>query len=122
MRFSLPLRAVAIVTTCAMLIASPNESALSAQTRMSAPRFTLRVPTPPTVAHGETGGFLVYELHLTNFAAQQWTLQKVEVLSGTPNPRVLFTLAEGELASAIMRPGTSIPADQGRVFAGGAWG
>jgi len=122
MRFPLHLPAVAIVSTCAMLIASPNESPLSAQTRMSAPRFALRVPTAPTVANGETGAFLVYELHLTNFVAQQWTVQKVEVLSGTPNPRVLQTLEERELGSAIVRPGTTIPADQRRVFAGGAWG
>jgi hypothetical protein len=105
-----------------MLIASPNESPLSAQTRISAPRFALRVPTAPTVANGETGAFLVYELHLTNFVAQQWTMQKVEVLSGTESPRVLQTLEERELGSAIVRPGTPIPADQRRVFAGGAWG
>jgi murein DD-endopeptidase len=113
---------VAIVSACALLIAWPDESPLSAQTRMSAPRFALRVPTPPTVANGETGAFLVYELHLTSFVAQQWTLQKVEVLSGTPNPRVLQTLEARELGSAIVRPGTTIPADQRRVFAGGGWG
>lgn len=122
MRFPLHIPAVAIVSTCAMLIAWPNESPVSAQTRMSAPRFALRVPTAPTVANGETGAFLVYELHLTNFVAQQWTVQKVEVLSGTPDPRVLQTLEERELASAIVRPGTTIPADQRRIFAGGAWG
>lgn len=61
-------------------------------------------------------------LHVTNFAAQQWTLQKVEVLSATPNPRVLQTLDDRELESAVVRPGTVIPADQHRVFAGGAWG
>jgi murein DD-endopeptidase len=110
---------LAIVSTCAMLIASPDESSLSAQTRMSAPRFVLRVPTAPTVANGEIGAFLVYELHLTNTVAQQWIVQKVEVLSGT---RVLQTLEERELGSTIVRPGTTIPADQRRVFAGGAWG
>jgi murein DD-endopeptidase len=122
MRFPLHLPGVAIVSTCAMLFVSPNESPLSAQTRMSAPRFALRVPTAPTVANGETGAFLVYELHLTNTVAQQWTVQKIEVLSGTPNPRVLQTLEERELVTAIVRPGTAIPADQRRVFAGGAWG
>jgi murein DD-endopeptidase len=105
-----------------MLIAWPNESRLSAQDTVPTPRFALRVPHPPTVANGESGAFLVYELHLTNFVAQQGTLQKIEVLSGTPNPRVLHTLGEGELGLAITRPGTTIPADQRRVFAGGAWG
>jgi murein DD-endopeptidase len=105
-----------------MLIAWPDESRLSAQNTVPTPRFALRVPHPPTVANGETGAFLVYELHVTNFVPQQWTLQKVEVLSGTPNPRVLQTLAEGELGSAIIRPGMTIPPDQRRVFAGGGWG
>jgi murein DD-endopeptidase MepM/ murein hydrolase activator NlpD len=105
-----------------VLIAWSNALPLSAQTRMSAPRFTLRVPTAPTVANGETGAFLVYELHLTNFAAQQWTVQKVEVLSGTPNPRVLQTLEDRELGLAIVRPGTTIPAAERTIFAGGAWG
>jgi murein DD-endopeptidase len=122
MRFPLRLPSLAIMAACAILIASPSVPPLSAQTRMSAPRFALRVPTAPTVANGERGAFLVYELHLTNFVAQQWTLQKVEVLSGTPNPRVLQTLEERELGSAILRPGTTIPADQRAVFAGGAWG
>jgi hypothetical protein len=64
----------------------------------------------------------VYELHLTNFVGQQWTLQKVEVMSGAPNSRIVHTLAEPELGLAIVRPGTTIPADQRRVFAGGGWG
>ena len=105
-----------------MMIASPIESPLSAQTRLSAPRFALRVPTAPTVTHGEAGAFLVYELHLTNFVAQQWTVRKVEVLSGTPNPRVLQTLEDRELELAIVRPGTTIPAAERTAFAGGAWG
>jgi murein DD-endopeptidase MepM/ murein hydrolase activator NlpD len=74
------------------------------------------------VANGDSGAFLVYELHLTNFAGQPWTLQKVEVLSGASNSRVLHTLAEPDLGFAIVRPGTTIPADQRRLFAGGAWG
>src|SRR5215208_5890518 len=99
-------RPLAIISACAMLITWPNESRLSAQNTAPTPRFALRVPHPPTVANGESGAFLVYELHVTNFVAQQWTLQKVEVASGTPNPRVLHTLAEGELGLAITRPGT----------------
>ena len=122
MRFPLHLPPIVIVTTCAMLIAWPNASPLSAQTRMSAPRFALRVPTAPTVANGETGAFLVYELHLINTVAQQWTVQKVEVLSGTPNPRVLQTLEDRELGLAMVRPGTTIPAAERTIFGGGAWG
>jgi hypothetical protein len=122
MKRSLQCRPIAIISTCAMLIVWPNESRLSAQNAAPTPRFALRVPHPPSVANGESGAFLVYELHVTNFVAQQWTLQKVEVMSGTPNPRVLQTLAEGELGLAIARPGTAIPAAQRRVFAGGAWG
>jgi murein DD-endopeptidase len=113
---------LAILSACAMLIAWPTPSGLSAQTRMSAPRFALRVPNAPTVANGETGAFLVYELHLTNTVAQQWTVRKVEVLSGTPNPHVLQTLESRELEQAIVRPGTTIPAAERTIFAGGAWG
>jgi hypothetical protein len=105
-----------------MLIGWPNESGLSAQSMAPTPRFALRVPHPPTVANGEGGAFLVYELHLTNFVPQQWTLQKVEVVSGTPSPRVLQTIEERELGLAITRPGATVPADQRRLFAGGAWG
>jgi murein DD-endopeptidase len=122
MRLPLHRHSVAIVSACAMLIASPNESALSAQTRLSAPRFTLRVPSPPTVVNGEQGAFLVYELHLTNFATRAWILQKVEVLSGTPDSRALYALELGELGLATVRPGTTIPADGRRDFAGGGWG
>lgn len=115
-------RVVAILSTGAMLFAGAHEFPLSVQTRLSAPRFALRVPHSPTPANGETGAFLVYELHLTNYVAQPWTLQKVEVLSGAPNTPVLHTLEEAELRLAIMRPGTTIAADQRQVFAGGAWG
>jgi murein DD-endopeptidase len=110
------------MSTCAMLLAWFNDSRLSAQNAAPPPRFALRVPHPPTVANGESGAFLVYELHVTNFVPQQWTLQKVEVLSGGSKLRVLHTLEDRELGLAITRPGTSIPADQRRVFAGGAWG
>ena len=89
---------------------------------MSAPRFALRVPAAPVVANGETGSFLVYELQLTNFVAQQWTVRKVEVLSGTRNGLVLQTLEDRELELAIVRPGTTIPAAERTTFAGGAWG
>jgi murein DD-endopeptidase len=122
MRFHLCRPAVAIVSTCAILIALPDELPLSAQTRMSAPRFALRVPTAPTLTNGETGAFLVYELHLINSVAQPWTVQKVEVLSAIPNPRVLQTLENRELGLAIVRPGTTIPVAERTIFAGGAWG
>jgi murein DD-endopeptidase len=118
-----PLRNQRIAIVCtALLIAWLDSSSLSAQSRVSAPRFTLRVPTPPMVANGETGAFLVYELHLANFAAQQWILQKVEVLTGTPDSRALQTLEGRELGLAVVRPGTTIPADHRQVFAGGGWG
>ena len=122
MRLPLYSRVVAILSTLAMLIAGSDASPAPAQTRLSAPRFALRVPHSPALALGETGAFLVYELHMTNFVAQPWTLRKVEVLSAAPNAAVLQTLDESELRLAIMRPGTTTSADQRQVFAGGAWG
>jgi murein DD-endopeptidase len=115
-------RPIAIFSTCAMLIAWPDQSRLSAQDTVPPPRFALRVPTAPTVTNGESGAFIVYELHLTSYVPQPWTLQRVEVLAGSSKERALHTLADRELGAAVVRPGTTIPADQRRVFAGGAWG
>ena len=114
-------RSALVVSVCALLISS-GASRPSAQNPVPTPRFALRVPNPPTVVNGEGGAFLVYELHVSNFVPQPWTLQKVEVLSGPLGPRVLWTVEERDLGLAITRPGSAIPADQRRVFAGGAWG
>jgi murein DD-endopeptidase MepM/ murein hydrolase activator NlpD len=65
----------------------------------------LRVPKPPTVATAEGGSFLTYELHVTNFMAQQITLKKLDVVSAGDDHRVLLSLGDSALMRAVARPG-----------------
>ena len=71
------------------------------------PFMELRVPKPPTVATAETGSFLVYELHVTNFATQTMTLKQVDVVTADANQRVLLALADSILARSITKPGAA---------------
>lgn len=43
------------------------------------PFLELRIPKSPTVATGDGGSFLAYEMHVTSFAQQTMTLKRVEV-------------------------------------------
>lgn len=72
------------------------------------PSLELRVPKPPTIATAETGSFLAYELHITNFAGQPLTLKKVEVQTATGDRRVLMSVADSALIPAMGRPGVSL--------------
>lgn len=69
------------------------------------PFLEMRVPKPPTVATGENGSFLAYEVHVTNFIAQPITLKKLEVMAGGGDHRVLFSLNDSALVRAVARPG-----------------
>src|SRR5437016_2000902 len=83
------------------------------------PSLELRVPKPPTVGTGETGSFLAYELHVTNFSAQSMTLKRVDVLSGSDNRRVIATISDSALVQSIARPGIVTPAADRPKIAGG---
>ena len=91
-----------------LAIVIPMERA-GAQTIAFPPFLELRVPKPPTVAASESGSFLAYELHVTNFASQTVTLKQVEVATaGADGARhVLFTLGDSALTRSISRPGTT---------------
>lgn len=82
----------------------------------------LRVPKAPTVATASGKSFLTYELHVTNFMAQPFTLKQVDVLSGTSDKRVLFTVADSSLTRALVRPGMTAGAVERLTFAGGTRG
>ena len=69
------------------------------------PFLELRVPKPPTVATVEGGSFLAYELHVTNFMAQQITLKKLDVVTAGADHRVLLSLGDSALMRAVARPG-----------------
>lgn len=87
--------------------------------RWISPPVEMRVPKPPTVAPANGGAALTYELHLTNWFAQPFNLQRVEVVSGADG-RVLSTLADSTLARSLGRPGTTpnAPGDRTRIGGG----
>jgi murein DD-endopeptidase len=73
------------------------------------PAIEVRVPKPPTVAHGGGETILPYELHVTNLAAQGITLQRIEVLNAD-NGATMMTLSDSTLQRAITRVGPRIGA------------
>jgi|SRR5688500_12436004 len=83
------------------------------------PPLELRVPKPPTVATGENGSFLTYELHVTNFAAQPATLRTIDVVAAGGERRSLMSVADSALIRAVSRPGVSVTgADRLKVNGG----
>jgi murein DD-endopeptidase len=83
------------------------------------PSLELRVPKAPTLGSSEKGAFLTYELHVTNFGAQPMTLKGVDVLSGTGDHHVIYTLADSALTQSMARPGQAMPAVDRPKIAGG---
>ena len=86
------------------------------------PFVELRVPKPPTVATGENGSFLAYELHVTNFMPQQITLKKLDVATASSDHRVLLSLSDSLLMGAIARPGVNVAGPERLKIAGGMRG
>ena len=94
--------------------------ALAAQASLP-PFLELRVPKPPTVASGGGAAFLVYELHVTNFAPQTMTLTRVEVATDAGDARrVLLAITDSVLTRNLSRPGTNAPTAERAIVAGGA--
>jgi hypothetical protein len=79
----------------------------------------MRVPKAPTVATGENGSFLAYEVHITNFMGQPFTLKKLDVMAAT-DKRVLMSFGDSALMRAIARPGTptTVGADKLKIAPG----
>jgi hypothetical protein len=100
-----------LVTLCPQVVASQAA-------RWISPPVEMRVPKPPTVAAVSGGAAIVYELHLTNWFAQPFSVQRVEVLTGADG-RVLSTLADSTLARALARPGMTPANPSDRVRIGG---
>ena len=72
------------------------------------PGIEVRVPKPPTVAHGGGQTILPYELHVTNVTQQPLTITRIDVLNAD-NDAVIATLADSALARAIARVGVRVP-------------
>jgi hypothetical protein len=83
------------------------------------PSVEFRVAKPPTLATGDTTGFLAYELHVTNLTAAPLTLRRVDVLDGANRGRVLHTLQDTALRREIGRYGPTIPAAERATIGGG---
>lgn len=73
------------------------------------PPLEVRVPKPPTVAHGAGQEILPFELQVTNLGAQAATLERIDVVNADDGT-VLQTLADSALTRAIARPGVRLPA------------
>jgi hypothetical protein len=100
---------------CLGVLVAANPPAAFAQTSISFPPFLeMRVPKPPTVAASETGPFLAYEVHVTNFTPQPVTLKKLEVMS-SGDKRVILTLSDSGLMRAVSRPGMAPAAQTERL-------
>jgi hypothetical protein len=103
----------------ALVAAGTAAQSGSAQTSLP-PFLELRVPKAPTVARGEGGPILVYELHVTNFMAPL-TLKQVDVNEAAVDGRIgLFTLADSALLRSITRPGGGVPVAERTKLASGA--
>jgi hypothetical protein len=87
----------------AIALAAPH----AVRAQLGQPLLELRVPKPPTVALGNGGAFLAYELHVTNFTPATTVLRRLEVLGG--DGQVLLALADSALAVAVARPGLAPP-------------
>ena len=83
------------------------------------PALELRVPKPPTVATGENGSFLAYELHVTSFTGQPVAVKKIDIATATTDRRVLLSVADSALMRAVARPGVPNITGADRLKLGG---
>ena len=78
-----------------------------------------RVPKAPTVAVGDSGAFLTYELHITNLSSAVVVLKSVDVVNGADTSRRLLSVADSGLLRIISRPGSNVvPSERLRIGGG----
>lgn len=91
-----------VVAGGALVLASPGAGSGQA---IAGP-LDVTAPMPPTVAKGTDGSaFLGYELHLTNYSARPWTLERIAVRLGEAPGPALAVLEGSELAGSLRYPG-----------------
>jgi Peptidase family M23 len=102
----------------ALLATVVGQAGLAQSARWISPPVEMRVPKLPVVVPIDGTAALTYELHITNWFAQPFSLQRVEVVG--PDGRVLLTLADSALPRALGRPGATPgnPADRTRLGGG----
>jgi hypothetical protein len=81
------------------------------------PGVEFRVPKAPTVAAGDSGAFLAYELHVTNYTLGALLLKRVDVLNSSG--QVLLSVADSALARNVARPGANVPPSERLQIGGG---
>lgn len=115
------------VTNGCVLLALGCAFATQAAAQIPA-NIEFRVPKAPTVAAGDSGAFLGYELHVTNLMPALVALRRVEVLDAKDTTRVLWTVSDsgggggGGLNRVIARPGVTSPPSERLNFAGATRG
>lgn len=111
------LRRILLLAWSVVLAPSPA----SAQGTALPPFLELRIPKPPSIASGDGASFLVYELHVTNFATQPMTLKRVEIAAndGSGAHRLLASVTDSALSRSVTRPGTNTPLAERTKVAGG---
>jgi peptidase M23-like protein len=110
-------RSVMVVLLAAVL--APCTDMLAAQRVDFPPPLEVRVPKPPTVAHGGGQSILPYELQITNLGTQPITIQRIDVVNATSGA-LLQSLSDSVLARAIARPAlrATTLAERPRIGAG----
>lgn len=109
-RFSL----LAFSLICVLRLAIPN--CLYAQ-KLSAVPVDIEIPIAPSPVKADGKIQLAYELHLTNFRANNLELTRIEVFGGAN--KLLASYKDTELVSRLGRPGAPSDLPDKRVIGGG---
>jgi hypothetical protein len=123
LRTSRSLALLAAVGACAPSVRVPPSPPTAAAPQPAAgpipPSIEFRVPKPPTIATGDSGSFLSYELHITNLAPTPMALTRIEVVPGDAH-RTMLTVSDSALVRIITRPGSTILPSERLTIAGGS--
>jgi Peptidase family M23 len=105
---SLSSSCLRLKTLCALILCG-FVTVASAQATNSPPKsgqpipVQAFVPTAPIVFHGDDGGYLCYEIYLTNMSKQAWVLQRIQAIGD--DGVVLLKLDEKDLQGVLRHPG-----------------
>ena len=120
-RIALPAAAVLFwACTSSGVRSTPVAGPISSSTTTNGPippPIEFVVPKAPAIAQGDSGAFLVYELHVTNLSGSVMSLKRLEVLR--PGRVTVSTLADTALLRLVARPGTTVmPSDRLNIAGG----
>lgn len=119
--------AIAVVLILAGLAtARPSAAALAAQTTPLRRSFDIQAPVAPTPVPVAGSSWLVYELHLANFAREPLTVQRVEVVDAADGAVIAnvhgddlnVRLAIGGMASGVQPRSSAVDAQTDTIAPG----